>query len=303
MLDLQAVRAAYLRSGDKVALPPHAEHTGKSKLYLSDLGGCHKRALLRATEAKKKWVSDRVQDNLQMKFAVGNYVHDLTYYALEWAGLLVECESRVEGLPEPFGGRLDCIYYDHTADKLVLWDGKTVRSNQLKDYRDQLPKPENVLQITAYGVYLPGSFDLYCLEYMDQAGTNDPEPCFFTTGDHDEAVRAEMDSLLAAYNALPDLPDVLPPVVKEHYSQPRKRKDETEEQFAARRSSRALNRLGLARDWRCGWCDYAGESCTPRGPEEEIDLATLNTKSLKWEYSAEGMKQQEWVEAQIARRT
>uniref|UniRef100_A0A6M3JML1 PD-(D/E)XK nuclease superfamily protein n=1 Tax=viral metagenome TaxID=1070528 RepID=A0A6M3JML1_9ZZZZ len=297
-LNLRAVRAAYIHhvkaGGERAILPPPEPHTGRSKLYASDLGGCHRKAMLRATDAKKRPVLPETDDNKTMKFFVGDTVHDLTYYALEWAGLLVCCEERVE-FPSPMGGRLDCIYYDHVADLFVLWDGKTCRSNQLSDYRFELPKPEGVAQISGYADRV--EHDICCLEYIDQAGTNSPEPCFFIA--EPGYSNAEIDQLFAELSALPDLPPILPLAIKKHYKMPRKRKKESWQDFneRKRREQGMLSWLGLKVDWRCEWCDYAWESCTPLDAEE-VRLAEVQ-KDGSLVLTAEGRKHEAEIERMV----
>jgi hypothetical protein len=285
-LNLNAVRAAYLRhikaGGEAATLPPADVSTGKSKLYASDFGGCKRKAALRITEAKKRPTLPETDDNLTMKFFVGNTVHDLTYLALEWAGLLITHERRVS-LPEPFGGRFDCIYLDPVMGSRILWDGKTVRSNQLADYRDELPKPNNVAQICVYAHHLPDEWDVCCLEYIDQAGSNSPEMCFFTPPDK-ARTDEEIAAFIAAYEALPELPDRLAPEVYITRKNPRKSNKETDEQFEARRATerRLPSAMWLRRQWLCGYCDYRDESCQPLGPDEKVKLADFSGMNPVW---------------------
>lgn len=298
-LNLQAVRAAYLRhlkaGGEPVILPPADQSTGKSKLYASDLGGCARKTILRVTEAKKRPTLPETDDNLQMKFAVGDYVHDLTYYALEWAGLLISHETRVV-FPPPFGGRQDCVYLDPISEQRVKWDGKTVRSNQLSDYRDELPKAKDVAQLSSYAHYKTDDWDILCLEYIDQAGTNSPEPCFFMPPEK-ERTDNEIAALIAAYEAIPELPERLKPEVYITRKQPRKSKKETDEEFQARREMerRLPSAIWLRRQWQCGWCDYRDESCYPLGPDEPIKLADFD--GLTAVYTDEGKRRGAEIEA------
>jgi hypothetical protein len=253
--------------------------------------------MLRASGAKKRYKSPEVEDNGEMRLFVGNSIHNLTYCALEWAGLLVEHERSVV-FPDLMGGRFDCIYYDHVADRLVLWDGKTVRGAKLREHRDELPSPKDVAQISSYAHARKG-WDVCCLEYIDREGENSPEMCFFAPGPA-EHTEAEIAALIAAYHALPDLPDPIKPEVYVTRKQPRRRKTETYEQWEARRAEERQmpSAVYLRRQWQCGWCDYRDASCQPLGPEEPVKLADF--EGLKPVLTDDGRKRQSEVEEVLA---
>jgi hypothetical protein len=196
------------------------------------------------------------------------------------------------------GGRLDCIYLDPIMEARVLWDGKTVRSNQLSDYRDELPKAKDVCQIASYA-HATDDWDICCLEYIDQAGTNSPEPCFFQPPAK-EKTDTEIAQLLAAHAALPDLPERLPAEINITRKQPRRRKAETDEQWEARRAleSQLPSAMWLRRPWLCNWCDYRDESCYPLGPEEPVKLADYNDLAPLW--TKAGLQRKAEVERMLA---
>jgi len=240
-----------------------------------------------------------------MKFYVGDTIHDVTAHALAGAGLLVEVEKRVTTLPEPVGGRLDIIYFDPTTELLVLWDGKSVRSDQLTEYAWQLPKPKDIKQIRGYEGYLPPQdFDVLCLEYIDQAGSNPPCVCWLQKGDC-TAAREEVALYIAEFKKLPELPDEIGPELKQHWPRPRKRKTETDEEFEVRKNlpeNRHIMSVGMARSWECGWCDFFSASCHPTTPDEEKKLAEWDSKKKMWEYTPEGKKRIAWIVEQLGGR-
>lgn len=298
-LNLQAVRAAYLRhlkaGGEPAILPPADQSTGKSKLYAGDLGGCHRKAILRATGAKKRKKPDEAEDAAQIDFFIGDQIHDLTYYALEWAGLLA-CHERRLDFPEPFGGRLDCIYYDPIMDKLVLWDGKTVKQNQLTDYAYQLPKAKDIAQLSAYTDRLEhNEYDLIAVEYIGK-GTRLPPQLFFVAN---SGAGEEIAQFIEEYKRLPKLPPKMEPTVRLNPKRPKQRKAESDEAFAARRAKeeREISTISYGYHWECdGWCDYAWESCQPLGE----DAVTVWDHKVAGNWTDGGKRLRTQVEAALS---
>jgi hypothetical protein len=224
---------------------------------------------------------------------IGYQVHYLTYEAVGHAGKMVAYEKSVDGLPDGVTGRLDMEWVDDiTPDgRNTLTDIKTVRPNAFKfgELAEDVPraKPEHVLQV---GGYLLGDVgrhvDCASVHYVDRGGTNTPITCPVHIESAKQVAREALDKLLAYRDNLPELPDPLPEVLKAHFS---------------RAADKHLNKVGSMRDWRCNYCDYCGESCTPNGAECEVPLAELNKKKM-WEYTPEGKKRIAWIVEQLGSR-
>lgn len=288
MNDLQKLRADYLAYDPHCTKIPLTQDpsTGSKNIWLSDLGSCPRKVMLRLTDAKQRdlWPSEVV------RFAVGNFLHDLTHRALIYAEKMVSYEQRLD-CPEGLSGRYDDLWDDDGT--LTLTDVKSVRSNQFRrgELAEKPPRAKeyNLPQMGGYILFGPHA-DRYDFDYIDAAGAHgalrvpvDPQHCA-------AIARTEIDVLQAARAALPELPPPLPTVLKESWT---------------REKVKRLASLSEARDWRCNplYCRYSGVSCNPLGPDEDVMLVELDRKTGRYSPTEAGRSRWDWLEEELAKRT
>lgn len=241
---LQLLRAAYLKSedGERYWLDPTpfgANEWESDKLHLSELGACPRAIAYRLIGVPPKPRSRSSAANREVMFWSGYRFHYLTYSALNWAGLLVDHEIAVK-LPEPWTGRADAIIRPNIhADRIIGYDMKTVLPNALK-YGWDMPKEKDCLQLGGYAH--GGLFGPAVLEYADRAGSNTPKECEVDALAWARRVPARMRELEAVREAVPELPETLPPAYNGH--------------FREADNVGTLDTVSLDPDWRCGYCDY-----------------------------------------------
>lgn len=274
-MTLQKLRADYLRhvdaGGARADIPRRTGAWDGTKLHLSDLGYCPRKVAYRMLKAPVEKTPEQA-DNEQIMFALGYYVHYLTYEALRWQQRLVQYECPLP-CPDGWSGTMDALFTDEDG-KLVLYDCKTTRSNAFR-YAGSFPKPENVLQIQAYFQYAGESIQRTIIEYVDRGGANTPVECIIPA-DNNGNVEAAMAVLESARDNLPDLPDVLPLQVIVGYSN----------------ADGMPNKLSWGRSWQCGFCDYA-HLCEPLLPlaDEKRGYQTVSLaarKDNRWELTKRG---------------
>jgi hypothetical protein len=261
MLNLQAIRAEFLRANAPYLPKKPYVSSGKSNIYLSELGDCPRKVMLRLTDAEKKHREGYELDNLQVMYALGDFLHELTASSLEWFGALISYERTVQTW-EGFGGRLDVEFQD--GKDIVLMDIKSRRSQAFK-YDDDLPKHEHVLQVGAYLLEEGCIATKACVDYVDRGGSNSDVVKVLDMEFARIAAAEAMRSLSEIRAQLPELPPPLPAELKEHYN---------------RSKPRALTSVGRVRSWRCNYCDFESASCKPDAPAEEIILAEADKKNL-----------------------
>ncbi len=215
------------------------------RLFVTDVGKCPRQVALRMTRAERR--AETAQQ--RMMWDLARYIEETLMFALDHAGQLLEYQAPVDiSDRENWGGRLDIVR--KVDGKVQIVEVKTERSNALKRRKDgtlvyPLPKPSHVLQATVYDLYY--DYLQWSAEptdpvvwYAARGGSNLPLECVVKP-DHDAAVRL-MNELDAVRAALPELPPMLPKVLK---------------------LTRYGKFLESQPDWQCTYCDYCGVSCHP----------------------------------------
>jgi hypothetical protein len=222
--------------------------------------------------------SAKSKANRAVMFWAGYRFHFLTYSALNWAGVLVGHEVDVR-MKEGWAGRADALIKVTPDSMPILFDEKTVLPNALKNYRYDMPKAKDCIQVTGYGQSLAVNKAL--IEYTDRAGSNDPQLCEVNLDEWvDETVYRTME--LEAYrDHLPDLPPTLEPVYTGSFW---KRRNEP---------WKDLKNISFGAPWACGYCDFhlhlkgsgthSESSCKPffEKPEEVASFKHGSLVSVK----------------------
>lgn len=276
MIDLQQLRADYLRSGEKIHLDEKHGEWDESVIHISELGDCPRKIMLRLSGAEKKYVPQGVRNNMELMWWLGYRLHYLTYEALEWAGMLIGYELPVT-TKEGFSGRLDCKFkYEGETYK---YDAKSVRSNAFRF--DDFPKIEHVTQIGGYCLDEFHKTDHTIIEYIDRGGSHTP---VISEVDETHGKSLAMDAtwiLEDARSRLPELPNPLGAELKEH-----RRRD----------ANRTLFQLSMARPWKCDYCDYDGVSCDSFKDERVV----ATEKNGRWTFDG---KYVDWTTSELERKT
>ena len=215
-------------------------------LHISELGKCPRQQMLRLSNVKPKPESDKARANKELMFWQGNLIHALTVGAMDWAGILVESEKSLPGLPTGWSGHFDAVYQDQVHGRLMVWDGKTVRPNAF-NYAHEWPKVEETWQLRGYLRFLP-DVTAGVVEHIDRGGANSPHTALITR--NNGQVDARMSMLSAFRDSLDGdgpvtlLPGLLPPEFKLTY-----RKVANEPIW---RASAVYHQPS----WQCEWCDF-----------------------------------------------
>jgi len=249
--DFAALRGAFIRNS--AGAPDvhrffNVDEWDDSTLHISELGKCARQQMYRLLKTPKKPKAQATIDNDELMFLQANYIHAVTCGALDWAGILISHEKRLNGLPEGWSGHFDALYQDRNTTQYVLWDGKTVRPNAF-DYVYDWPKTEVTRQIQGY-LHFCLEADHGQVEYIDRGGSNTPRTY---TIKHDTMwVDLRMLALDSCRDVLPELPAML---TREYKVTFRKVNNET--------LHKAVN-VWYQPCWQCGWCDYNHEqACQP----------------------------------------
>jgi hypothetical protein len=237
------LRLAYLKAYD--GNPPifgyfNPEPWDKTTLHISELGKCARQQMMRLSGVKPKPETEKARANKELMFWQGNMIHALTVGAMDWAGILVDSEKPLEGLPEGWSGHYDAVYKDREYGRLMVWDGKTVRPNAF-NYAHEWPKMEETWQIRGYLRFLP-DVTAGIVEHIDRGGSNTPQTSLITRDD--EQVNGRMLTLDTYLDSIEVLPGMIPPEWKLTY-----RKVANEPIWRASAIYRQPS-------WQCEWCDY-----------------------------------------------
>lgn len=231
------------------------------RLFVTDVGKCPRQVALRMMQADRK----PVLPQQRMMWDLAEYIEETLMKALDVAGELESYQEPVV-LPdrENWGGRMDIVR--RVGDKLQIVEVKTERSNSLKRNADgnlayAHPKPNHVRQASIYHHYFDFGEDGELppvIWYAARGGSNLPVECVIDNVDF-EPIRLEMDELDTVRDNLPELPPMLPKVIKEtSYGKV----------------------LKYVTPWDCGYCDFAGVSCSPDLSEQV--WAELDKKAGTW---------------------
>ena len=180
------------------------------------------------TQAEKKHLSVNEMRNQRLMWDLAEYIEKTLADALELQGLLVDYQFPIPiDDRENWGGRGDILADSAGSLTRRIIEVKTIRSQAFR-FTDR-PKKEHVYQASIYEHYLEKPATLV---YFDRGGANTPEqydvesdwPTCSTLMDELEAVRA----------GLPEIPGILPRVLKK---------------------TDRNTKIRLVPDWRCGYCD------------------------------------------------
>lgn len=243
---LALLRAAYLeayRGNPPIGQFFNTDEWSENTLHISELGKCPRQQMYRLLGTPKQAKTKSRQANDDLMFWQANMIHALTAGALEWAGILVGFEKSLKGLPEGWSGHYDVIFSDREAgDRLVGWDGKTVRPNAF-DYSISWPKPEHVAQARGY-LRFEKDIPAWLIEYIDRGGSNTPQ--VKTVERNDKVVDDRME-ILDTYRDELRL-DILPPVLSPEYSIYYRK--------VTNEPIRRVNSVNVGPSWQCEWCPY-----------------------------------------------
>jgi hypothetical protein len=212
------------------------------RLFVTDVGKCPRQVALRLTGAESTPVGPRQR----MMWDQAEYIEKTLMQALDAKGLLYEYQAPIDIHDrDNWGGRLDIVRYVDGCLQIV--EVKTV--NPMAFPHQDRPKEPHVHQATTYDHYYDYTAEHTdpVLWYVDRGSdAYDPEEHPALT--EWEPIAALMDELDAMRKALPELPPMLPRVIKEFD------KGKTIKQGPA---------------WQCkpttkhGYCPYSGVSCFP----------------------------------------
>ena len=203
------------------------------RLFCTDVGRCPRAVALRMTQAAKRPISENEARNQRFMWNLAEYIEEMLSFALADKEMLGGYQDSVPiDDHENWGGRLDIL----TTEPRVI-EVKTIRPNAF-NFHDR-PKKEHVYQAVIYQHYL-GHELKPILVYFDRGGANTPEQ--YEVSYSWDRIATMMDELDAVRDNLPELPGILPPMLK--------------------RTDRGKN-VKLMPDWRCGYCDYREASCQP----------------------------------------
>jgi len=219
------------------------------RLFVTDVGRCPRQVALRLTGAKAYPITKQQR----YQWDIAEYIEETLMRALDVANLLCEYQGRIDITDrENWGGRIDISHFlPEATDTLRIVEVKSTDPNSFS-YVD-FPKEWHVNQITVYDHYY--DYAGYkrgtpTLTYFDRSGRSGNEPKEYEVKTDFERIRPLMDELDAMRSALPDLPPILPRVLKEF----KDGKDRVLKQGPA---------------WQCkpttkqGYCPYSGLSCHP----------------------------------------
>lgn len=240
---LQEMRYGYLQSGEAMHIDPgHAEANEweRDKLHASEVGYCPRMQMLRISGAEVKPQANLTKANEAVMFWTANRLHYLAFEAMEWAGVLDECE--VSLMSAPWAGRADAILFPNIEQSSkVLYDMKTVRGNAMK-YTESFPKEAHCLQLGAYATKADCRVGI--IEYVDRSGSMPPIECVVVLDEWKERAKHRMDLLQDQLEALPDLPPTLPEQFVAHYTKKRNQ------------PYKELTSVTYDCSWECSYCSF-----------------------------------------------
>ena len=255
-LEIDALVASYLQD----TTPPYE---GRSRLYVTDLGGCLRQTVYRAV-IHAEMVP--FPDTKIAMFSLGTFIHDRANAALKHAGELAYEEfSLSEYLPGDWGGRAD---YGRRLDNgaIRLGDWKSLNPAGMRRIGDS-PKPENVMQVSTYWHFWPKPDELDGMVevgYLDRGGSNssqvfavEPTPKQTILG----AMHAVEEAVAAADADHELLPECLPIGIK--WAAPRQTQKGT------------TGDLMYGPPWNCEYCRV---KCCPNPRKSEKVASRLASK-------------------------
>jgi len=203
-----------------------------SGIHASTLGSCKRKVVLEYAKYEK------TPYNLQtlLNFTRGNMYHELVYQWLKWSEefTIGEKEFNVSaGLPDKVTGTFDVTFKDLKTNLNILADIKTASSNQFKKFIDYLPKPEHIMQLSAYAYgykKLNHSFDLLMMMYFSN-GSDHPQFYFV---DYNPDIENKFNEYIQAVNDY-----------------------ETSKKLPARLDATFNKDLA----WSCDYCNFKNISC------------------------------------------
>ena len=247
MFDIDHLIADYLASTD--GQPPITWTESRATwnedlLHISDLSSCPRQVALRLLRTPAE---DRAPQEAR-KFVLANFQHELIYAALSWYGILVDKEVPVP-VPDGWSGTADMVlteFWDEEGTHVNVADSKNPVAGAKKHF-GEYPRPEDILQVSAYGAFLPEMYRNLEGEgqvfYLPLGGASRGLCTRFPLLPKDE-VLAKMKELEAVRD---EIPDPLPLRVFITNRREYTRKDGT---------TTISGNLYHGTDWRCGHCLY-----------------------------------------------
>jgi len=226
-------------------------------LHISDIGQCPRMTMLRLMGEQKREVFGEEKRKKQYMFYLANWLHDECYAAWGEQGILIEKECSIRGyLPPGWTGRFDAVIdYEggfRIADvKTKAYIGKTAQFPQLK----------HMFQVAAYHMFLRDDWKLTLnplLFYIQRDLQHfDARECAVDVTASTEAyVMSKMNELEAARADLPNLPNILPRMIK----------------YTGKKVKGQYAEISACTNHDCTseWCDYSGATCCPDVGEDLI---------------------------------
>jgi hypothetical protein len=177
------------------------------RLYLSDIGSCHRQIAYRMTGAKRDYESEQEAINRTIMFDLAERIEANLWAALEAnsMGIAYQFEVNIDDR-ENWGGRGDIIA-DYEGRRVL--EVKTVYPGAF-NYDLTVRYPQHHYQGRAYHHYCREQYELTApplIPYFDRGGQNTPQEIEVSKDWIETAM--QMDGLDAVRRNLPELPDRL----------------------------------------------------------------------------------------------
>jgi hypothetical protein len=253
-----------------------------SCFHVTDLNACPRSVFYRMTGQTR----DKTSATKVKMFELAHRLHELTYDALDAAGILYEQELPIS-MPPGWSGTADALCYDlsdfdeKTEAPLIIADVKTSHPNIIR-FADSLPRGEDILQVSAYAHMYelhakPGDrrvrTDYAWLLYEDRGGSNASIPKLVDVLPL-RYVQKAMNDLFDAVEPAVRGEQAPPPLLTDKLSYKNKRGPETFEVWSRP-------------DWHCRYCEYHCEGRVNED-EEKGKLLYKRTKTKGIEFTSEG---------------
>lgn len=249
------------------------DHEPSSDLYISDIGACPRKVMLKKDGATVPHAPQHDWDKQRM-FAQAESVQDELIDAMHHAGLLVAIEERVSDVfPPLWGARFDLLA---VYPRRRFIEVKSNHPNWIR-YRKRYPKKMHVWQATGYEIWAGYHYDtqLGPLVYNCDRGGSNPSLQFEVDMPRDWLQYRETmtDAMLAEdlFEAVVDDPDYAlvarvcheMMLIEEAYAEYRgdgiiPAPLERAFDYAETKDGQGeyINSIYLSQDNRCSWCDY-----------------------------------------------
>ncbi len=249
MFDLDHLIADYLKAVDgqpPITWTESRATWDENMLHISDLSSCPRQVALRL---RRTPADDRPPQDAR-KFVLANFQHELLYRAFSWYGILVEKEIPVPA-PDGWSGTADMViteFFDKEGVNPNVADSKNPVAGA-KKYLGEYPKPEDILQVSAYSAFLPQVFP-------DLAGQTEGQVFYLPLGGASRGLATRFplvpkDEVLAKMKELEAVRDEIPDPL------PLKVFITNRREYVRKNGATTISgNLYYGTDWRCGYCRY-----------------------------------------------